>query len=336
MRSGSGFPGPGVITSTRSSWMPSNRCRPGVATRTVIGPRGSRLLSAESLVLETDEFNQFLVRHDPLVHADSPWTRIELRVVHRDVDFHPSVVHAPESFRELCHVAQWRPNDIEPATVSQPRGFDDERVTVPLANRVSIPPGLRIVVRQRTSIGEYLTHAGAGFVQNHEEARRLNELSRRPLRVELDDTHGEAVRLRIVLTVAGLSLLQKRSAFRLEWKPFLEVLRDVTEARERRTCRCIGRGGLIRGVSALPDAREVRLAICRSRHRPIEIGLTLCVARNALRHADVPLRDQRRRSSNRRDQHTHPDERPHIDLRHPTKMRIRVSSRNLGPGTWWE
>ena len=99
------------------------------------------------------------------------------------------------------------------------------------------------------------------------------------------------VRLRIVLTVAGLSLLQKRGAFRLEWKPFLDVLRDVTEARERRTCRCIGRGRLIRGVSALPDARKIRLAICRSRYRPIEIGLTLRVARNALWHADVPLRD---------------------------------------------
>src|SRR4029434_8590274 len=101
--------------------MPSNRCRQGVATRTVIGPRRrSPLLSAESLILETDEFNQFLVRHDALVHAHGPWTRIQLRVVHGDADLHPSVAHAPDSFRQLCRIAQRRPDDIEPAAISVP------------------------------------------------------------------------------------------------------------------------------------------------------------------------------------------------------------------------
>ena len=67
------------------------------------------------------------------------------------------------------------------------------------------------------------------------------------------------MRFGIVFAVAGLPLLEKRSAFWLDGKPLFDVLRDVAETRERRPS--FSRDTLIRCVSALPDAREVGLAI---------------------------------------------------------------------------
>ena len=94
---------------------------------------------------------------------------------------------------------------------------------------------------------------------------------------------------------SGLSLLlfsfrsfEQRRAFGLEGQSFLDVLRDVTEPRDRWSWRWLGSRGLAATrayAHALPDSRKVGLAIGRSRDWPVQIGLSL------LRSGEPPARD---------------------------------------------
>ena len=52
-------------------------------------------------VFEADEFDQLGIGSQNLVHLKREGFRVDLRIVHRDLDFHMSEVDAAESFRNL-------------------------------------------------------------------------------------------------------------------------------------------------------------------------------------------------------------------------------------------
>ena len=90
------------------------------------------LLRRKTVVLLADEFNQLAVGHDVLQVPDGPRLRVHLRIVDRDIDFHPAVVQPPKTFGERRVIGERRTDDVEPAVVAQVVRLDDQRVTVPL------------------------------------------------------------------------------------------------------------------------------------------------------------------------------------------------------------
>src|ERR1700730_9269974 len=102
-------------------------------------------LPEKLLVLETDELDQLSVEHDPLVHPDGKWHRVRLRIVDGDVDFQLAVVDPPEPLGHLAGVVGRAAPDIVRPSVLEPRRLHDQRVLVPLPDRVAVPPRLRVV-----------------------------------------------------------------------------------------------------------------------------------------------------------------------------------------------
>src|SRR5689334_16040185 len=109
------------------------------AQRSVI-TESLRLLRAVAVVLQAHELEQFLIGHDPLVVANRPRRRVELRIVDGDIDLHAAISRAAEPLRNFRRVAERRAEHVEPAVVAQARGFDDQRVLVPVAYRIAVPP----------------------------------------------------------------------------------------------------------------------------------------------------------------------------------------------------
>jgi hypothetical protein len=86
-------------------------------------------------------------------------------------------VDAAEAFRHFSSVRERAAFHIQPNIVAEAGGFNHQSVSVPMANRIPVPPRLRIVVWQRTSIHENLPYTGLRFVQNHDQSRHLDDLS---------------------------------------------------------------------------------------------------------------------------------------------------------------
>src|SRR4029453_17155635 len=105
--------------------------------------------ASELLVLVTDELDWLLVRKNSLVDADGEGFRVRLWVLDREIYLEVTEGQAPDALGELRLIAVRTAIHIQPAIL---RAFfrtphivclDDERVAFPVADGVTIPPGLR-------------------------------------------------------------------------------------------------------------------------------------------------------------------------------------------------
>src|SRR5262245_49494682 len=120
----------------------------------------------------------------------------------------------PDAFRELNLLAIRTAVDIQPTVVrtvfrsAQVVGLDHKRVAFPAPDRVAVPPWLRIALfRKCAAIHINVTDAVIRFVLDDNELRRLNDLSRLRLLMELKETHREAVGVGIVLGLVHIESL---------------------------------------------------------------------------------------------------------------------------------
>src|SRR5260221_14330543 len=129
-------------------------------------PEPSVKMRGGLLVLPADEFDEVRVELDGLIDLHRPWPGIRFGIIDGDFDFQIAVIHAPEPLDPLCGVGQRSAVDIEPPAVPESGGLNHQRVTLPLPGRIAVPPRLRIVCRQRPSVGEDLPDAGIALVQD--------------------------------------------------------------------------------------------------------------------------------------------------------------------------
>src|SRR5947207_2171307 len=89
---------------------------------------------------------------------DCPRFGVGLGIVDRGFDFQMPEIRALETLNDFARFGDRTSFHIEPAQVPQTDGFDYQRAAVPLADRVTVPPGLSIG-GQRPAVDEYLPDA---------------------------------------------------------------------------------------------------------------------------------------------------------------------------------
>src|SRR5262245_5225400 len=72
---------------------------------------------AKLLVLVADEFDRFLVGHEPLIDTHGEWLGVRFRILHLDVDFELPERGPAKAFRESRLLTVWTAAHIEPSIV---------------------------------------------------------------------------------------------------------------------------------------------------------------------------------------------------------------------------
>ena len=137
--------------------------------------------------------------------CEREWFRKALEVVDRDLDLERPVVAAAESFGHACRVAARCTVFVEPCLVLEADGFHDQRIVFPVAHGVAVPPRLELSRGQLTAVDEDLTLPVVGFVEDRDEVRCLNDLSRLRVQVQLDRMQRQTMRIRVILAVLSES-----------------------------------------------------------------------------------------------------------------------------------
>src|SRR4030095_369239 len=151
----------------------------------------------ELLVLVADELDQLLIGQIALIDPDGPRFRVRLRIVDSYVDLQVPERGAADALSEFRLPAVRAAIDVEPSVVGtvvfcapQIVGFDDKRVAIPTADRVAVPPGLRLALRRkRPAIEIDVAYAVVGLVLDENQLLRLDDLARLRLLVELQESH---------------------------------------------------------------------------------------------------------------------------------------------------
>src|SRR5690348_14086557 len=100
----------------------------------------------------TDEFDEFRIDHDSLVDFDRPRLGISLGIVDGDFDFQRPEGRTAKLFCYLRVSGERTAANVEPKrfVIAESRRFDYQRVSLPLSDRITVPPRLDIVFfRQR-------------------------------------------------------------------------------------------------------------------------------------------------------------------------------------------
>src|SRR5262245_2283879 len=146
----------------------------------------------ELLVLVADEFDHFrAVSHDLLLDPDGEWARVRFRIVNRDVDLQVTEVHPTEPLGQCQRVGKRIAFAVEPSIARQTGQraaevvrLHNQRVTLPVADRVTVPIGLRLTLfGKRAPVHVDGSEAVIRFVHDDDFPRQLNDLAR--LRVEM-------------------------------------------------------------------------------------------------------------------------------------------------------
>jgi len=124
--------------------------------------------------------------------------------------------------------------------------------------------------REATPVGVNVAEAVIGFVQDRNQGRRLDNLPRLRLHVELRDTHRHAIRVRIVLAVCGHPILSEFRGPRRQRQPPGKVGTDVPKRGKRRRFR-IGRKR-----RRLSFDRDARGSTIRETSKLWRRGVTIC------------------------------------------------------------
>ena len=176
------YPGPSLLfwPEVNALWA---RAMPSAPVPTSSRPRPLRrgmLLSNDVperflVVLVADVLDQFRIRKQSLALSIGQRLRVRLRIVDRDLDIQVPDIAAPEPFDQVHCVAMRMAAAIEPGLVVEAGGVNDQGVAFPETDRVSQPGRLRIFGKL-AAIHEYLPKERHRLVQNHDEARRLDDL----------------------------------------------------------------------------------------------------------------------------------------------------------------
>src|SRR4029453_11664495 len=149
------------------------------------------------------------------------------------------------------------PSQIERCSIIETRGDDDERVSLPMPNRVA-HPGWVGIFRERAAVGENLSKNSLILIKDHDEIRCLNDFHRKGkprytgLRAGRETPDPVGILAKIIPSVARVRRGPPPYLLRLE------IRRDKDQ---------------ITSLLALPDSRQVWLAIFGSYGRRRQIGL---------------------------------------------------------------
>src|SRR6516225_5706862 len=94
------------------------------------------------VLIDANELNHLVVEHEALLDSNSPWLCIGFGIINRDLDFQVAEVWPAESFSHFGGIRQRIADNVEPAFIIETGGLNYERVAVPLAHRVTVPPWL--------------------------------------------------------------------------------------------------------------------------------------------------------------------------------------------------
>ena len=184
-------------------------------------------------------------------------------------------VDAPEAFGHAQSVAKRVTLiAVQPIPIIKAVGLDHQRVSLPLAYRISQPSWLRILGK-RTAIDKDLAECIGSLVENRHESRHLEDLEGMVGHVDSGHGRGHAMRVGIVLAILLLAAFCQSRRPRLNGKVRrLEVGGEVL--------KCPAVGGLV-------DPGKIRSAVRRSRCGRREIRLTVGGARNSRCRVSQPL-----------------------------------------------
>ena len=128
------------------------------------------------LVLVAHVLDQLGVWREPHLHIDRPRLRIRLRIVECHVQLHVADIEAPEPLRDMQCLGVRTAGQVEPCPIVEPGAVHDERVALPVADRVPHPR--RIGIRWKAAaVQEDLAGRGA-FIKYEQQVGGLNELDR--------------------------------------------------------------------------------------------------------------------------------------------------------------
>ena len=114
------------------------------------------------------------------------------------------------------------------------------------------------------------------FVEYQHDARRLNDLPRERVHVELLIPKRQAPHVGVVLAVVRHPLLQQLAGPRPQWEAVLEPGADIAEGGQRPFVEAERFSRLVRAAGHVAvNAREVRLAVCRAGRRPVQINFSV-------------------------------------------------------------
>jgi len=204
---------------------------------------------------------------------------------------------------EDAHVAEYRdPPGMEraPAGKELAAMLRDGELDAAVVGEI---PELRFG-RQRPAVQEDLPHAGVGLVQDDDRLRRLDDLARLRMRVQLHVAERQAVGVRVVPAVVGHTRLQQFGGPRLERQTARDARSDVEEQtrppgehgrRARRAARSAdtAAGRDLGPAGVPPDAREIGSAVGHAGRRREQIEPAVGGARYAGCRKRRPLRRRR-------------------------------------------
>src|SRR5258706_14715281 len=75
----------------------------------------------------------------------APGLRVSLGIFDRGVDRHRVMVYAPHAFHNVQFLAVWMAVVIEPGFIVESDGVNDERISLPLSDRIAHPCGRQIL-----------------------------------------------------------------------------------------------------------------------------------------------------------------------------------------------
>src|SRR5262245_38194484 len=199
--------------------------------------------------------------------------------------FHMSKISAAEPFCESTRFGLRMSVEVQPASVIETSRDYDERVGLPVTDRVPQPHGIGIF-GQCASIGEDPAENFIGpvaSVNNHGHVRNLDDLLVNSAEgIQRREPSRQATRHRALLAEIQQPLSKDRSrpGCNVVWR---EILRDVP-----------GEPVDVAEPVDMPQAGEIRLAIRRSRRRRREIRFAVRQSRDSGRDVAWPLSGSRR------------------------------------------
>src|ERR1700674_5128060 len=216
------------------------------------------------------------------IHA--PGLGIRIRVLDDELQVHVPEIPAAVALGDLRRLGLRMPVHIQPAAIIQARGFDHERVSVPVPHRVAHVRGLRDG-RQRAPVQEDLAEVVIRLVQDRDHLRHLDDSARLTERGIVSWAMTDAA-------LGGMALLQGCQAL------FVERGRRGQHG----SLICV-RGEvkkIIWVVGTRPDSGQIRLAIRCLWRGGGDVRFAVRRARNSGRGIVQPLRGERRADCDRR------------------------------------
>src|SRR5262249_5582476 len=134
----------------------------------------------------TNPVKQLGVGHVFPTEVYGPRLLVGLRIIDRELQINVAEIRTVESLDDVQGVAVRMAAIIEPRLFLDADSIDDQRISFPFADRVSVPRWVPLG-RQWPSIGEYLSVGMVGLEQHHEQSRLVDDFTRREVAIEVRD-----------------------------------------------------------------------------------------------------------------------------------------------------